>query len=263
MGTIPQNREVPRGVSNMSVTAKVEYTQQLSLTFYKTVLKLSGNLPKPRPLQFVNIILPMFDELPMTIAGLKDNHLSVIYKVRGEGTRRLATYNGYLALKGPLGKGIEVFPREKILFVAGGSGVAGYFYLANYANQLQGTVDLVWGVKSGSEAFEITSLPGSTIHLATEDCSKGFCGTALELAHQLLVRSQRKYNKVIVVGPVEMLKKACRELPESVQKYVSLENMVKCGIGMCGSCVIKPYPLLLCRHGPVFNCREIDKWWKQ
>mgnify|MGYP001772530981 CR=1 FL=1 len=247
----------------MTISAKVEYTQKLSSTYYKTVLRLLSYLPKPRPLQFINIILPMFDELPMTIAGVGDDSLTILYKVRGEGTRRLATYNGYLAIKGPLGKGIDVFPREKILFVAGGSGVAGYLYLANYAGSLGSTVDLVWGVKSGSEVFELASPSGPTIYLATEDCSKGFCGTALELTHNLLERGQRKYDKVVVVGPAEMLKKACRELPESVEKYVALETMVKCGIGICGSCVVKPYPFLLCRHGPVFNCREIEKWWNQ
>jgi len=69
-----------------------------------------------------------------------------------------------------------------------------------------------------------------------------------------------KWSTIIAVGPKPMLKSICSTIDPSIEVYVSLETMVKCGLGACGSCVLKPLPKLLCIHGPVFKCNEVNEF---
>ncbi|MEM2217337.1 MAG: hypothetical protein QW731_03010, partial [Thermofilaceae archaeon] len=52
-----------------------------------------------------------------------------------------------------------------------------------------------------------------------------------------------------------------------IKVQASLERLMKCGIGICGSCALEPQGLLVCRDGPVFNGHELiqlddfGKWW--
>ena len=42
-----------------------------------------------------------------------------------------------------------------------------------------------------------------------------------------------------------------------IELQASLERFCKCGIGICGSCVINDQ--LVCKDGPVFNSKQIRK----
>ncbi|MEM0371353.1 MAG: hypothetical protein QXY23_02085 [Ignisphaera sp.] len=91
--------------------------------------------------------------------------------------------------------------------------------------------------------------------MATEDCSYGFCGTALERLKNIPLED---YDIILAVGPQPMLKGVCEYIRNTnLEAYVALETMVKCGIGLCGSCFIRSSNKLLCIDGPVFRCDEV------
>jgi len=213
----------------------------------------------PKPFQFFMIWIPRVEELPMSIADLRDDTVSFLFRVRGKGTRALASLknNSFIGLKGPLGKGLNIKPNTKILAIAGGIGIAPIPYLVRVSRSLHSKVHILWGVKRGSEIFSLENtfdLGNLGISIATEDCSIGFCGTVIDLAQKVL--EIENFDDVIFVGPNPMLKEACLRF-QRLNPWVSLETIVKCGIGFCGSCSLPPTPYLLCVDGPVFRCSQV------
>ncbi len=240
-------------------------TEQLSSTLYLAEFKLVEPVhSKPLPLQFTNIWIPGVDEIPMSIADYEEEKqvLRIIFKVVGEGTRSLRDRSGFFGVKGFLGNGFKTRGHDRILFVAGGSGIAPLPLLTRYCTIDNCIVDVVWGVKSSDMLFNIEKValnPGS-VYYATEDCSYGFCGMVPQVLQYIIEKEGVKWSTIIAVGPKPMLKSICSTIDPSIEVYVSLETMVKCGLGACGSCVLKPLPKLLCIHGPVFKCNEVNEF---
>ncbi|MEM1612168.1 MAG: dihydroorotate dehydrogenase [Desulfurococcaceae archaeon] len=236
--------------------------RRLSSKYYYVEFKLIEPLnADPLPLQFVNVWIPGVDEVPMSIAQYKggENSISIIFKVVGEGTKALKDVEGFFGIKGPLGKGFDPRHYDKVLFIGGGVGIAPLPYLARYASQYGVVVDAAWGVRGSDMLFNLKEVANDVneIYYATEDCGTGFCGTATQLAIKLVAENKARWDVVLAVGPGAMLRDLCRLLSSSVNVYVSPEAMVKCGLGACGSCVLKPHPKLLCVDGPVFECVEV------
>ncbi|MEM1639805.1 MAG: dihydroorotate dehydrogenase [Desulfurococcaceae archaeon] len=242
--------------------AVVTENRKLSNSMHILKARILENIvEKPKPLQFTMVWIPGVDELPMSIADYVNNEITILFKVVGEGTRALSWYKGILGMKGFLGNGYMPRKGERILFVAGGSGIAPLPYLVRIANSLGAHVDVVWGVKSNDMLFDVKSIVEGVgeVYYATNDCKTGFCGNVSDYVSELL-RSGNKWNTIIAIGPKEMLTYVCKTGNEfGIETYVSLETIVKCGIGLCGNCVVKPYPILLCRQGPVFKCKEVIK----
>ncbi len=247
------------------ISAKVNYVKKLSPGLWKITLEVQQPISRPKPFTFAMIWVPGVDELPLSISKIEENIIHFVFKIRGAGTQALASLapGSFVKIKAPLGKGYEPRVGEEILLVAGGVGIAPAPLLVDYCIENGCRVDIVWGVKNSSELCSLNELGINTkfarVFIATEDGSYGFRGTALELASKLLSMG-KKYDTVIAVGPKPMLKSFCSdESMRDVRKMVSLETIVKCGLGLCGSCCVRPYPKLLCIHGPVFECEEVMK----
>jgi dihydroorotate dehydrogenase electron transfer subunit len=250
----------------MYASAKIISVDKLSKNYFLASLKLLDNkLGVPKPFQFVTIWIPRKDLLPMSVADYENNILEIVFKVVGEGTEALSKNPVFVGVNGFYGRGLELSDARRVLFVAGGSGIAPLPYLAKYISSRGGLVDVVWGVKSSDELFDLSKIVSKKylgeIHLASEDClnNRVFCGKASELLKELISRD--KWDVIIASGPKPMLNTVCRETKNlygyGAEIYVALEAYIKCGIGFCGSCVLKPLPKLLCRDGPVFRCDEV------
>jgi dihydroorotate dehydrogenase electron transfer subunit len=90
----------------------------------------------------------------------------------------------------------------------------------------------------------------------TEDGSYGVRCLATEPLEALL--EKEKFDIVYSCGPELMVRKVFditekRGLPMEA----SLERLMRCGIGLCGSCVIGKYRV--CRDGPVFNASQLSE----
>ena len=89
---------------------------------------------------------------------------------------------------------------------------------------------------------------------ATEDGSYGLKCLATEPLEKLL--EAEKFDFVYTCGP-ELMMHRVFDLAEKkgVPLEASLERLMRCGIGLCGSCVLGKFRV--CRDGPVFNSIQL------
>ena len=116
----------------------------------------------------------------------------------------------------------------------------------------------VIGAKTKNELLFLNQLEPlcteqSTI-ATTEDGSYGIKCLATEPLQKLL--SKEEFDMVYACGPEPMT----RQVFQLTEKHVvpmeaSLERLMRCGIGLCGSCVIGKYRV--CKDGPVFNSQQL------
>lgn len=243
------------------IPARVVEIKQITEEVYYLKAKPISYINNINPFNFFMIWIPRIDELPLSIAYLYDNEYSFLFKVKGIGTQTLSKVlpGQFIGLKGPLGRGFIINdPLKKALVIAGGIGIAPIPLFIDRAMCKE--LDVIWGVKKGIELFDIDSLfPGIrgkyNLIIATEDCSHGMCGTVLDVLKSIDIRN---YDIIIAVGPKPMLNEICSKyIKINKDIYVALETLVKCGIGVCGSCYIPSSDKLLCRDGPVFKCSEV------
>ena len=121
-----------------------------------------------------------------------------------------------------------------------------------------GRVDVLIGAKTASEVLLLDRArkASNEVHVSTDDGSMGKKGTVVDMVQEHL--EVKRYDMVLGCGPERMLSallKACDKA--SVECQLSLERYMKCGAGLCGSCVIDG--IRVCREGPVFSSAELRK----
>jgi dihydroorotate dehydrogenase electron transfer subunit len=112
-------------------------------------------------------------------------------------------------------------------------------------------VDVLIGARTASELIFVERARelSDEVHISTDDGSSGRKGTVVELAKDHLAK--KKFDAVLGCGPEKMLSallRTCKQAGTPCQ--LSLERFMKCGSGLCGSCVIDG--LRVCADGPVF-----------
>ncbi len=239
-------------------SAKVVSVEELSEGIYRMKLKLMDDLGvEPQPFQFFMVWVPRVKEVPMSISDYVDGSLAILFRVRGRGTEALSKARGFIGVRGPYGRGLSIRRGERMLVIAGGVGIAPVPYLVRTALRTRSSVDVLWGVRKACEVIDggklFQGVKPSSFYVATEDCSTDYCGTAIEVALKAL--GSGSWDRVILVGPREMLREGCRRFMD-IDPLVALESIVKCGIGLCGTCSLKPMPKLLCMDGPLYKCSQ-------
>jgi dihydroorotate dehydrogenase electron transfer subunit len=166
-------------------------------------------------------------------------------------------------MRGPYGRGFTL-QGKKLLFVAGGAGMAPLAPLIELAASKGHSVDLVIGAKTKQRLlFESrAAAAGARVHVSTDDGSIGFKGLSTELAQ--IVVSKQTFDTIYSCGPERMLAKVLNIATErGIPMQASLERIMKCGIGVCDSCAIDGKHV--CRDGPVFNegqLRDFEEFGK-
>jgi len=160
-----------------------------------------------------------------------------------------------LWLRGPFGRGFVPLPRHAIL-VGGGYGAAPLAFLARRLREDGQQVSVALGATRAQDLILMGRFrsAGCAVHAATEDGSLGLKGLATDVAEALL-RDQPN-AAVYACGPEPMLEKLARMCYNSgITGQFSMERLMKCGIGVCGSC--DHHGLLVCKDGPVFTTAEL------
>ena len=244
--------------------AKVIDIIQLSRRYLIAKLKLLEDFEsEPEPGQFVMIWLPGIDYIPMSIADYRDSELLIFFKVRGEGTRALAnSKNKILGVTGPLGKPIDLCNESKYLLVGGGTGLAPLIRLAKKLYSLNLLENVIWGTRSSDDVGVVPEffkeVTGSELTVCTEDCSMGYCGKATDLVTELMPKLRDSSVEVIAAGPNDMLASiASMGSKYGIDPIVIMESTVKCGLGLCGECILGETGLSLCRDGPAFRASKV------
>jgi dihydroorotate dehydrogenase electron transfer subunit len=228
----------------------------------KTFSFRDANCRKAQPGQFLMLWLPGVDEIPLSVLGVEEDGLvSVAVKNVGEATRMLheAKEGDVIGVRGPFGNSFSII-KGSVLMVAGGTGTVPLVFLANRLLSRMTRGVFVIGAKTESELLFMNQLKESfnrsqmRLVTSTEDGSCGITGLCTEPIEQML--DKETFNIIYTCGPEKMLRKVF-ELAEEHRTNLeaSLERIMRCAIGLCGSCTIGKYRV--CADGPVFTSKQL------
>lgn len=241
-------------------------SQKIAQDTHLLVIRLpEGALEGFVPGQFAHIRIPNAKQLvlrrPFSIctANPAAGEVSVVYKVRGEGTEELTRVKpgDTLNVLGPLGTGFRIpAERSKIWLVGGGVGSAPLFSVPIiYPGH---DYEVFVGFSSLSHAFGTTYFNGLfPVHVCTDDNS-----TRRSMPVTQLVRSALETGRpdlMLACGPAAMYRELAK-ITQDVEVQISIEERMGCGIGGCETCVCSVGGDFVksCTDGPVFNLKEVD-----
>ena len=224
-----------------------------------------------QPGQFVIVKIDEKGErIPLTICDYnrKEGTVTIVFQVLGNSTKKMATLEegeSFRDFVGPLGKESELLHEEiselknrKILFVAGGVGTAPVYPQVKWLNKNNVKADVIIGAKTKDmiilkEAMEKVS---GELYIATDDGSFGTKGLVTDVIKDLVNNKKKKYDLVIAIGPMIMMKFVCLLTKElGISTVVSLNPIMVDGTGMCGACrvTVGDEVKFACVDGPEFD----------
>ena len=212
---------------------------------------------RAEPGQFIMAWIPDVDEIPLSISSASNGLASVTVKDVGEATHAISQMErgDILGIRGPFGSHFKIMGRSALI-VAGGIGAAPLLMLADRLLRRNVKVTFIEGAKTRSEIIFKDQLSflrdkyGLEVIFATDDGTYGLRGTAVDAAEEAL--SKKRFDSLYACGRESMIRKLyCLAEKYSIPMQASLERIMRCAIGICGSCVIGKYRV--CRDGPVFD----------
>ena len=217
---------------------------------------LSGDITDIKCGQFVNITIDgQYLRRPISVCDAEDGKLTLIYKVVGVGTEKMANMipGTKLDLLTGLGNGYNTANAgDKPLLIGGGAGVPPMYKLCKELIGEGKKVSVILGFGSKDEVFyedEFKAL-GAETYVTTVDGSygiKGFVTDAMDI----------DYTYFYTCGPEPMLKAIYNKSVSSGE--FSFEERMGCGFGACMgcSCKTKYGNKRICKDGPVLVKEEI------
>ena len=223
---------------------------------------------KAEPGQF--IILRVDEEgerIPLTIADFdrQAGTVTIIYQVVGATTEKLNHKEEGQFLQdfvGPLGRATETEGLKRVAVVGGGVGTAIAYPVAKKLHDVGCHVDLIVGFRNKDlvileDEFRAAS---TNLIIGTDDGSYGKKALVTDLLREQ-IEAGAKYDRVITIGPVIMMKFVC----ELTKKYdiptvVSMNPIMIDGTGMCGGCRLSVggETKFACVDGPEFDGHKVD-----
>ncbi|KWW31036.1 MAG: glutamate synthase (NADPH/NADH) small chain [bacterium P3] len=230
-------------------------------------ISLSG-----KPGQFVIVIPhPNGERVPLTISDIVYQRQSVVlvFQVVGDTTRQLADMHvgdDLYTIVGPLGHPSELLALSpspsRLLFVAGGVGIAPVFPQVKWAFRQGIPTDVIIGARSKDLLFYEDELRAvcHNLHIMTDDGSYGEQGLVTAKVDELCSKGVA-YSHCVAIGPLPMMK----FVSLTTKKYdlptiVSLNCMMVDGTGMCGACRVRvgDEVKFCCVDGPEFDGHLVD-----
>lgn len=237
-----------------------------------TVTRMDIDAPmvarKAQPGQFIILRADKDGErIPLTIADYdrENGTVTIIFQVVGATTEKLNHMNegDYLCdFVGPLGRATHTEGLKKVAVVGGGVGCAIALPVAKKLHAEGCEVHSIIGFRNKDlvileKEFDENS---SRVCKMSDDGSWGEKGLVTD-ALKKLIESGEKYDEVITIGPLIMMKFVCKLTKEYGVKTVASMNPVMIdGTGMCGGCRLSVggKTVFACVDGPEFDGHEID-----
>ena len=225
-------------------------------------MRLCGATDGIRAGQFVDIAVPgQFLRRPISVCDVEGDVLTLIYKVVGDGTRKMSQLQvgATLNVLTGLGNGYNLEKAgERPLLVGGGVGVPPLYYLAKQLRAKGKPVRVILGFNTREEVFfedEFRNL-GCDVQVTTADGTygiKGFVTAALPSEGES--EGSRYYY---ACGPLPMLRALVQAAGTNGE--VSMEERMGCGFGICVGCSIQTKTGIkrVCKEGPVFRVDELN-----
>jgi len=247
--------------TNRPRAVKIQEVKEDSLTV-KTFTFQDRLCGKAEPGQFVMVWIPGVDEIPVSLSTITLNGLTSITVAQvGEATKALhqRKRGDTLGIRGPYGKGFTL-TEGNIMIVGGGTGLAPLMPLTEKLVKLTTKTTFLLGAKTRDEILfldrinRILSKVNAEIVATTEDGSYGLNGVVTDQAEQRLAKE--RFNMIYACGPELMMFKMFLLAERYHMPFqASLERIMRCAIGLCGSCVIGK--LRVCKDGPVLTSEQL------
>ena len=226
-------------------------TDDISILIFDRKIELKAG-------EFVFLWIPGMGEKPFS--ALTDDPFSLVVIDLGQFTRQLIELEpGTQAyVRGPYGQAADPSSTKKIIAVAGGTGLAAVYQLARD----HGNADIFMGARSAERLYFVEESEAcATVHIATDDGSRGFHGvvTALLQQHLESLSTDELANTVFYnCGPEPMVHAAIeveRKFCGDDQILSAIDYLTKCGVGICGACTT-PDGRRSCVDGPFLKAPD-------
>lgn len=247
-------------IYNAEIVAKRWYTGSI----YEIILECGQLASQAKAGQFLQVSCGdgNFLRRPISIHNIEDDRISIIFEIRGKGTRYLSQrkMGEFLSVLGPAGNGFDLDVDGDVLVIGGGIGVFPLFLVAKEKGI---HCDAVLGYKTQRAVIADDRFNDvcREVVITTDDGTFGRQGNAAAAARNLVVNHE--YKAIYACGPLPMLK-AVHALAQkyNIPAQVSLEERMACGFGVCLACATQSREhedeyLHVCKHGPVFDSREV------
>lgn len=247
---------------------KIISKKELNPTVTKMVVESPFVARKAQPGQFIILRVDEDGErVPLTIADYdrENGSVTIIFQVVGGATKRLNQKNEGDFIHdfvGPLGKATETEGLKKVAIVGGGVGCAIALPIAKKLHSNGTEVHSIIGFRNKDllileDEFDACS---DKLVVMTDDGSYGKKGLVTNALEELIV-SGEKYDQVITIGPLIMMKFVCQVTKKyDVKTIVSMNPIMVDGTGMCGGCrlTVGGETKFACVDGPDFDGHLVD-----
>ena len=236
--------------------------RKLARDVYEMKLEGPGAKKISVPGQFVNIKISDVEQQPylrrpMSVCEYDDEHLTIIYKVVGKGTKILKDkqQGDKLDMLLGLGNGFPLPDIQHALLLGGGVGVPPMYSLARQLKEKGVKVTIVLGFNSKDDVFyEEEFKQFGDVYVATMDGSYGLKGNVIDVIKE----KGLTYDKYFTCGPEKMLDALVKY--DDQNGYLSFEARMGCGFGACMGCSCKTKTKAykrICVEGPVLEASEV------
>ena len=247
---------------------KIVKKQPLNPTVTRMEIEAPLIAKKAKPGQFIILRVDENGErIPLTVAGYdrEKGTVTIIFQIVGATTEKLNHLNEGECLHdfvGPLGVPTHVDGLKKVCVIGGGVGCAIALPIAEELHAMGAEVTSIIGFRNQDlvileDEFKACS---DYFTLMTDDGSYGEKGNVTAPLKTLLENGER-FDEVIAIGPLIMMKFVCLTTKEYDQKtVVSMNPIMVDGTGMCGGCrlTVGGKTKFACVDGPDFDGHEVD-----
>ena len=230
--------------------------------------------------QFAELSIPGKGEIPIGIASSPTEKGFVKFTVFKTGVVTTHLHNmkkgDIMGIRGPLGNSYpwEKLKGKNLVIIGGGFAFttlrASIVYMLDPANRAKfGNIDVVYGARSPGmllyrdELFQWEKRDDINMHITVDGTTDPDWKYNIGFVPTIVEKKAPKADPdtyAIICGPPIMIKftqPALEKLGYGEEQIImSLENRMKCGIGMCGRCNIGKE--LVCKDGPVFTLKELN-----
>ena len=259
-------------------------------------LQLPRGFALPDAGQFVQLLLeppsPVLLPRPMSVASVRRTAhgpvVGFLYAPVGAGTHALAALGpgARLSVLGPLGRGFPLAVDGTPVLIAGGRGVAPLLFAAEVLERQGRRCEFLFGARDAEHLVGLADARrrldgmGGRLHLATDDGSRGFRGTVVQLLDRIAAHLPAP-RVLHACGPPAMLAGVARwGMRHGAPTFLAMESVMACGTGVCRGCPLprsesararlarqrdripalygSPEFAMCCTDGPVFAAEDLD-----
>lgn len=207
------------------------------------------------------------ERIPLTVADFdrEAGTVTIIFQIVGATTEKLNHLEEGDSLHdfvGPLGRPSETEGLKKVAVIGGGVGCAIAYPVAKKLHQQGAVVHSIVGFRNKDLVIlepEFQAVSDKLV-MMTDNGSYGEKGLVTN-ALEKLIESGERYDEVIAIGPLVMMKFVTQVTKKyNIKTVVSMNPIMIDGTGMCGGCrlTVGGKTKFACVDGPDFDGFEVD-----